>query len=107
MDGASKFVRGDAIASIIITAINIVGGIVIGCFRYDMSIQHAADVFVRLSVGDGLVSQVPALIISLSAAFLVSRTTSKGSTNTAIVEQLSHYPRALLISAFFMIVLSV
>ncbi|ACT56985.1 flagellar biosynthesis protein FlhA [Candidatus Liberibacter asiaticus] len=107
MDGASKFVRGDAIASIIITAINIVGGIVIGCFRYDMSIHHAADVFVRLSVGDGLVSQVPALIISLSAAFLVSRTTSKGSTNTAIVEQLSHYPRALLISAFFMIVLSV
>ncbi|RPD37349.1 flagellar biosynthesis protein FlhA [Candidatus Liberibacter solanacearum] len=106
MDGASKFVRGDAIASIIITAINILGGIIIGCFRHDMSIHHAADVFVRLSVGDGLVSQIPALLVSLSAALLVSRTTSKGSTNTAIIEQLSNYPRALLISAFFMSILS-
>ncbi|MBL0848499.1 MAG: flagellar biosynthesis protein FlhA [Candidatus Liberibacter ctenarytainae] len=107
MDGASKFVRGDAIASLIITAINIIGGIIIGCFRHDMSIHHASDVYVRLSVGDGLVSQVPALIVSLAAALMVSRTTSTGSTNTAIIKQLSNYPRALLISAFFMSVLSV
>ncbi|AHA27763.1 flagellar biosynthesis protein FlhA [Candidatus Liberibacter americanus] len=106
MDGASKFVRGDAVASIIITAINIMGGIIIGCFRHDMSVSHAADVFVRLSVGDGLVTQVPALLISLAAGLLVSRTTSSGSTNTAIVGQLSSYPRALLISAFFMSILS-
>ncbi|MBA5723542.1 flagellar biosynthesis protein FlhA [Candidatus Liberibacter sp.] len=106
MDGASKFVRGDAIAGLIITAINIFGGIIIGCFRHNMSIQHAADVFVRLSVGDGLVSQVPALIVSLAAGLLISRTASTGSTNTAIIEQLSSYPRALLISAFFMGVLS-
>ncbi|MEG8099258.1 flagellar biosynthesis protein FlhA [Candidatus Liberibacter brunswickensis] len=107
MDGASKFVRGDAIASIIITAINILGGIVIGCFRHNMSVSNSADVFVRLSIGDGLVSQVPALIVSFSAALLVSRTTSVGSTNTAIVDQLSKYPRALFISSFFMMILSI
>src|SRR5215467_3120175 len=64
MDGASKFVRGDAIAGIIITAVNIFGGIIIGYFRHGMPIGEAADVFVKLSAGDGLVSQMPALVIS-------------------------------------------
>lgn len=73
MDGASKFVRGDAIAGLIITAINIFGGIIIGYFRHGMPIGEAADVFVKLSVGDGIVSQIPALIVSLAAGLLVSR----------------------------------
>ncbi len=73
MDGASKFVRGDAIAGLLITAINVFGGIIIGYFRHGMDIGQAADVFVKLSVGDGLVSQIPALIISLAAGLLVSR----------------------------------
>ena len=73
MDGASKFVRGDAIAGLIITAVNVFGGIVIGVTRHDMSLASAADVFIKLSVGDGLVTQIPALIISLAAGLLVSK----------------------------------
>src|SRR4051812_41822323 len=67
MDGASKFVRGDAIAALIITVVNVFGGIVIGVAHYGMPIGQAADVYTKLSVGDGLVSQIPALIVSLSA----------------------------------------
>ncbi|WP_187306832.1 FHIPEP family type III secretion protein, partial [Agrobacterium pusense] len=80
MDGASKFVRGDAIAGLIITAINIFGGIIIGYFRHGMPIGEAADVFVKLSVGDGIVSQIPALIVSLAAGLLVSRGGTAGAT---------------------------
>lgn len=92
MDGASKFVRGDAIAGLIITAINVFGGIIIGYLRHDMEIGEAADVFVKLSVGDGLVSQIPALIVSLAAGLLVSRGGTAGSTDQAVVGQLSGYP---------------
>lgn len=102
MDGASKFVRGDAVAGLLITAINIFGGIVIGYFRHGMEIGEAADVFVKLSVGDGIVSQVPALIVSLAAGLLVSRTGTPGSTDQAVVTQLSGYPRALSVSAALM-----
>ena len=73
MDGASKFVRGDAIAGLIILAVNIFGGIVIGVTRHGMSLTAASDVFTKLSVGDGLVSQIPALIISLAAGLLVAK----------------------------------
>ncbi|MCL6705490.1 flagellar biosynthesis protein FlhA [Pseudomonas sp. R2.Fl] len=102
MDGASKFVRGDAIAGLIITAINVFGGIIIGYFRHGMPIGEAADVFVKLSVGDGIVSQVPALIVSLAAGFLVSRGGTPGSTDQAVVNQLSGYPRALMVAALLM-----
>ncbi|MGW9232145.1 flagellar biosynthesis protein FlhA [Pseudorhizobium sp. NPDC055634] len=102
MDGASKFVRGDAIAGLIITAINIFGGIIIGYFRHGMEIGEAADVFVKLSVGDGIVSQVPALIVSLAAGLLVSRGGTAGSTDKAVVDQLSGYPRALFMAAGLM-----
>lgn len=102
MDGASKFVRGDAIAGLLITGINIFGGIIIGYFRHGMEIGEAADVFVKLSVGDGIVSQVPALIVSLAAGLLVSRTGTPGSTDQAVVSQLSGYPRALSVSAALM-----
>ncbi len=107
MDGASKFVRGDAIAGLIITAINIFGGIVIGYFRHGMEIGEAADVFVKLSVGDGIVSQVPALIVSLAAGLLVSRGGTPGSTDQAVVNQLSGYPRALSVAAALMVLLSI
>ena len=73
MDGASKFVRGEAIASLIVIAVNIFGGIVIGVTRHGMPLGQAADIFTRLSVGDGLVSQIPALIVSLAAGLLVSK----------------------------------
>ena len=107
MDGASKFVRGDAIAGLLVTAINIFGGIIIGYFRHDMEIGQAADVFVRLSVGDGLVSQIPALIVSLAAGLLVSRGSAPGSTDQAVINQLSNYPRALMVAAGLMILLAV
>jgi flagellar biosynthesis protein FlhA len=99
MDGASKFVRGDAIAGLIITAINIVGGIAIGYGRHGMPIGEAADVFVKLSVGDGLVSQIPALIVSLAAGLLVSKGGTRGSADQAVFGQLSAYPRALYVAA--------
>ena len=107
MDGASKFVRGDAIAGLIITAINIFGGIIIGYTRHGMEISDAADVFTKLSVGDGLVSQIPALIVSLAAGLLVSRGGTVGSTDVAVLGQLSGYPRALFVAAGLMIVLAV
>jgi flagellar biosynthesis protein FlhA len=107
MDGASKFVRGDAVAGLLITAINVFGGIIIGYFRHGMEITEAADVFVRLSVGDGLVSQIPALIISLAAGLLVSRGGQTGTTDKAVVDQLAGYPRALGMSAGLVTVLAV
>ena len=106
MDGASKFVRGDAIAGLLITTINIFGGIIIGYVRHDMSIGEAADVFVKLSVGDGLVSQIPALIVSLAAGLLVSRGGTSGSTDQAVMNQLSGYPRALMLASGLILMLA-
>ncbi|GAB4539762.1 MAG: flagellar biosynthesis protein FlhA [Roseibium sp.] len=102
MDGASKFVRGDAIAGLIITAVNILGGIVIGVTRYDMTVASASDVFTKLSVGDGLVSQIPALIVSLAAGLLVSKGGTRGSADKAVLGQLGGYPRALFVAAVLM-----
>jgi flagellar biosynthesis protein FlhA len=105
MDGASKFVRGDAIAGLIITAINIVGGIAIGYARHDMEVGQAADVFVKLSVGDGLVTQIPALIVSLAAGLLVSKGGTRGSADQAVFGQLGAYPRALWVAAGLLLML--
>jgi flagellar biosynthesis protein FlhA len=107
MDGASKFVRGDAIAGLIITAVNIFGGIVIGVTRHDMTLGMSADVFVRLSVGDGLVTQIPALIISLAAGLLVSKGGTRGSAEMAILSQLSYYPKALSVAGMVVLALAV
>jgi len=107
MDGASKFVRGDAIAGLIITAINIVGGIAIGYARHGMNLGDAADVFTKLSVGDGLVSQIPALIVSLAAALLVSKGGTRGSADQAVFGQLSAYPRALSVAAMLLGLLAI
>lgn len=99
MDGASKFVRGDAIAGIIITAVNVFGGIIIGVIRHGMTFSESADVYTKLSVGDGLVTQIPALIVSLAAGLLVSKGGNKGAAQVAIFLQLGGYPRALLVAA--------
>jgi flagellar biosynthesis protein FlhA len=107
MDGASKFVRGDAIAGLIITAVNIFGGIIIGVTRHDMDLAHAADVFVRLSVGDGLVTQIPALIISLAAGLLVSKGGTRGSAEMTVLSQLGNYPRALAVAGAVLLALAV
>lgn len=106
MDGASKFVRGDAIAGLMITAINIVGGIAIGYFRHGMGLGEAADVFIKLSVGDGLVTQIPALIVSLAAGLLVSKGGTRGSADKAVFGQLGAYPRALQVAAVLLMVLA-
>ena len=84
MDGASKFVRGDAIAGIVITVINIVGGLVIGVVEQGMPFAEAAEVFTKLTIGDGLVSQVPAFLISLAAGLLVTRSTQQDESAGAV-----------------------
>jgi flagellar biosynthesis protein FlhA len=106
MDGASKFVRGDAIAGMIILAVNIFGGIIIGVTRHGMPLANAADVYTKLSVGDGLVSQIPALIVSLAAGLLVSKGGMRGSAEQNIVRQLGNYPRALYVASSLMFVLA-
>ena len=100
MDGASKFVRGDAIAGLVITAINIIAGILIGVLQHDMSFMRAADTYMRLTVGDGLVSQIPALIISVAAGIMVSKAGISGGTEKVLFGQLSHYPKALGMTSF-------
>ncbi|MBL8884729.1 MAG: flagellar biosynthesis protein FlhA [Hyphomicrobium sp.] len=98
MDGASKFVRGDAIAGLIITAINIGGGIVIGVVRHGLPIDRSLDVFLRLSIGDGLVTQIPALIISLAAGLIVSKGGTRESADKAVFGQIGSQPRAIMIA---------
>ena len=107
MDGASKFVRGDAVAGLVILAVNIFGGIVIGATRHNMPLSEAGDVFTKLSVWDGLVSQIPALIVSLSAALLVSKGGTRGATEKAVLNQLVKYPRALWVAALLMFLFSI
>jgi flagellar biosynthesis protein FlhA len=106
MDGASKFVRGDAIAGLLITFINVIGGIIIGVAQQDLDIGEAAASYTALTVGDGLVSQIPAIIVSTAAGILVSQTTQTGSADKALFGQLGGYPRALGLSSFLMFALA-
>ncbi|MEY2878936.1 MAG: hypothetical protein RLZZ15_1316 [Verrucomicrobiota bacterium] len=99
MDGASKFVRGDAVAGIIITLINIVGGFAIGVLQMQLSLGEALQKFTLLSIGDGLVSQIPALILSVGAGLLVTRASDNQNLGTQLASQLFRYPRALQIAA--------
>ena len=99
MDGASKFIRGDAIAGIIITLINIIGGIAIGVLQHKMDISTAAANFTLLTVGDGLVSQIPALITSTAAGLMVTRAVSEANLGKEIFTQLTGYPKALYMGA--------
>ncbi len=105
MDGASKFVRGDAIAGLLITFINIVAGIIIGMVQNDMSFAQAGETYTRLTVGDGLVSQIPALIVSVGAGILVSKAGMTESTDKVLFEQLANYPKALGMSSGLAVVL--
>jgi flagellar biosynthesis protein FlhA len=95
MDGASKFVRGDAVAGLIIVFINVLGGILIGTVQHGMSLGDAANSYISLTIGDGLVTQVPAIIISISAGFLVSKAGVEGSADKALVAQLATNPVSL------------
>jgi flagellar biosynthesis protein FlhA len=107
MDGASKFVRGDAIAGLLIVVINVVGGIVIGIVQEGMTFANATQTFTLLTIGDGLVTQVPALIVSTAAGMMVSKAGVEGSSEKALFGQLSFYPQALGMAAFVMAVVSV
>ncbi len=98
MDGASKFVRGDAISSIIIVFINIIGGLIIGVLMHKMSIAQAAQVYTLLTVGDGLVTQIPALLVSTSSGIIVSRAASASSLGKDIIREIAQEPRALMIT---------
>ena len=106
MDGASKFVRGDAIAGLVITAINIIAGILIGVLQQNMPFMKAADTYMRLTVGDGLVSQIPALIVSVAAGIMVSKAGISGGTEKVLFGQLSHYPKALGMTSFLAFMLA-
>ncbi|CAO3453249.1 Flagellar biosynthesis protein FlhA [Azospirillum argentinense] len=106
MDGASKFVKGDAVAGLMIMFINIIGGVSLAVLRYDMPILQALDTFTKLTIGDGLVSQIPALVISISAGFLVSKAGTGGSTDKAVVGQLTNHISALGLSAGAMTLLA-
>jgi flagellar biosynthesis protein FlhA len=107
MDGASKFVRGDAVAGLIITFINVLAGIFIGVAQKNMTFTEATQTFTLLTVGDGLVSQIPALIVSTAAGMLVSKSGVAGSADKALFSQFSAYPAALGLASFLMLSLSI
>lgn len=99
MDGASKFVRGDAIAGILITLINVIGGLVIGIAIKDMSLSEALRTYSLLSIGDGLVTQIPALLVSTASGIIVTRAASEADLGSDLTRQLTRQPRAILVAA--------
>ncbi len=110
MDGAAKFVRGDAVAGLIIVFINIIAGIVIGVAQKDMSFMQAADNYIRLTVGDGLVTQIPALIVSVGAGLLVTKAIDsggEGETKSTLFDQMGKYPYALFMTSGLMLLFAV
>ena len=107
MDGAGKFVRGDAIAGIIITFINILGGFAIGIFENGWHWKEVLSLYTKLTIGDGLVSQIPAFIVSLAAGLIVTRSSSKKELGSEVAAQIFAKPEALIIAAAFLILMSV
>ena len=107
MDGANKFVRGDAIAGLIITFINFIGGIIIGVIQKGMTFDIALQTYTLLTIGDGLVAQIPALIVSTSAGLLVTKSGVHGSTEKAIFQQLSKHPQALFACCGLLLIMSI
>lgn len=107
MDGASKFVRGDAVAAILITLINIIGGFAVGIVQKGMTVSEALQHFTILSIGDGLVSQVPALITSTAAGILITRATAKNDLGRELGRQMLLYPKALTILSVMLCVLAI
>ena len=106
MDGASKFVRGDAVAAVLITLINVLGGFAIGIMQKGQSLTEALQKYTLLSIGDGLVSQIPALIVSVASGILVTRAAAKDALGQELTRQMMLYPRALKILAAMLIVFS-
>jgi flagellar biosynthesis protein FlhA len=106
MDGASKFVRGDAIAGLLVVFINVIGGIIIGVAQQGLGFAEAAQTYTLLTVGDGLVTQVPALIVSTAAGLLVSKAGVSGAADKALIKQFSGYPQALGMASAVMFVLA-
>jgi flagellar biosynthesis protein FlhA len=102
LDGASKFVKGDAVAGLLITLLNLVGGLVVGTLVHGMPVGRAFETYAILTVGDGLVTQIPAVIISIASALLLARGQEKGSTDLALLTQLGRYPPALATVAVLM-----
>jgi len=107
MDGAAKFVRGDAIAGLLITVVNVLGGIIIGAGMQGLSLGEAAATYTLLTIGDGLVSQVPALMVSVSAGLLVSKAGVDGTADKVLLAQFARYPKAIAMSAFMLFVLAI
>ena len=107
MDGASKFVRGDAVAGILITLINVIAGFAIGMMQRGLSLQESLRQYTLLSIGDGLVSQIPALILSLAAGLLITRASGSQNMGSTLVRQLALYPRALAILAGTLFILAI
>ncbi len=106
MDGASKFVRGDAIAGLLVVFINVIGGMIIGIAQQGLSFTDAAHSYTILTVGDGLVTQIPALIVSTAAGLLVAKAGVSGAADKALLKQLSGYPKALGMSGAVMLVMA-
>lgn len=106
MDGASKFVRGDAVAGLLITGINLVAGMIIGMAQNNLTFSQAADFYTKLTVGDGLVTQVPALLVSVAAGMLVTKAGVQDSVDRALYGQLAGYPRAVGTAAGLIFLLS-
>lgn len=102
MDGASKYLRGDAIAAILILGVNIIGGLYVGLMQYGWSLSETANLFTRLTIGDGLVTQIPAFIMSLAAAMMVSRSNTQSNLGEEVVSQLTSRPVAIAITAGFL-----
>src|SRR4029077_4792758 len=107
MDGASKFVRGDAIAGLLVVFINVIGGIIIGVVQQGLGFGEAAQAYTLLTVGSGLFTQVPPLIVSTAAGLLVSKAGVSGAADKAMFKQFSGYPQALGMSAGVMLVLAI
>ena len=106
MDGASKFVRGDAIAGIVITVVNIIGGLYVGMAEKHLDVMQCLNVYTKLTIGDGLVSQIPAFIISLGAGLIVTRNSSKNDLGNEMLGQLFAKPKALIVAAAFLVLMS-
>jgi len=105
MDGASKFVRGDAVAGIIITFVNVLGGLYVGMFEHNWSLLDCLALYTKLSIGDGLVSQVPAFIVSLAAGLIITRTSSKSNLGEEVISQVFAQPKALFIACVFIVLM--
>jgi len=107
MDGASKFVRGDAIAGIFITVVNVIGGILIGYFQRDMTMSDSLQTYTILSIGDGLVTQIPAIIVSIAAGILVTRSSEEANLGEFVSRQLTIYPKAIAIAGVMLLMLAI